>query len=399
MGTVVGIKSVADYDPARVLDAMRACLEPLGGMRAFVKPGQRVLLKPNLLSGFDPDRAVTTHPAVVRAAILLVQEAGGRVKVGDSPGMGALQRVAHAAGLTPVIEETGAELVDLGKPQEFENPQNIVSRKLILTNELADADVVITLPKLKTHCQMILTAALKNQYGMIPGALKSQWHFRLQQSEWLAALILDVNRTAHVSLAILDAITAMEGPGPSSGTPRHVGALIAGADLAAVDTVACQIIGLNPMRVPLLVAAKKYNFGQTDIDQIKVVGEDWHSLRILDFKNVEQPMDLLRLLPLPGALLHWLRRQWIARPRIHEELCTHCRACEKGCPVSPAAIHPNEPANCQVNDKSCIRCYCCHEFCPNKAIYLAEPWLARMLPLTAIANGCSRLVGLFLKKR
>lgn len=395
----VSIKAVADYDPQRVLDAMRLCLEPLGGMRAFVKPGQRVLLKPNLISGFAPERAATTHPSVIRAAILLAQEAGGTVSVGDSPGMGVLPGVAEAAGLMPALKETGAELVDFSEPHEFDEPSNIIAKKLVLTRALLNADVIITLPKLKTHSQMTLTAALKNQYGLIPGALKSQWHFRLQQQEWLAALILDVNRTAKISLGIVDAITAMEGPGPTSGTPRHVGALLAGGDLAAVDTVACQIINLEPTRVPLLAAAAKHHFGETDIGKIELVGDDWRALRVTDFKNVSQLVDLLQILPLPKSVLRWMRRQWMSRPRIIEESCTHCRACEKGCPVKPAAIRPNLPRGEQVDDERCIGCYCCHEFCPNKAIVLSKPWLARALPLTAIANRISRRMGSFRTRR
>jgi ferredoxin len=185
----------------------------------------------------------------------------------------------------------------------------------------------------------------------------------------------------------------MEGPGPASGTPRHVGAILAGTDLAAIDTVAAHIIHLQPARVPLLVAAQKHQFGETDIAKIDLAGDDWHSLHVPDFKNVGQLVDLLRLLPLPRGLLLWMRRQWMERPRIIEERCIHCRACEKGCPVKPAAIRPNLSPRDQVDDDRCIGCYCCHEFCPCKAIHLSKPLLARLLPLTAIANGVSRILG------
>lgn len=372
---------------------MRACLEPLGGMQAFVKPGQCVLLKPNLISAFAVERAATTHPAVLWAAIILAQEAGGRVLVGDSPGMGTLTRVAQACGLNPVLQETGATLVDFSEPHEFERPDNVVAKKIVLTRALIEADVVITLPKLKTHSQMTMTGALKNQYGLIPGALKGQWHFRLQQQEWLAALVLDINRTARPALAIMDGVIAMEGPGPASGTPRFVGALIAGADLAAVDTVACQIIGLPPQRVPLLAAARKYEFGQTDMGSITVHGDDWRTLRVPDFKNVDQIIDLLRLIPLPKSALFWIRKQWMARPRIIQDQCVRCGICAKGCPVSPPAIQPSQEFSKQVDDDRCIGCYCCHEFCPHKAIDLSRSWLARVMPLTAIAERISRWMG------
>lgn len=370
---------------------MRACLEPLGGMRAFVKPGQRVLFKPNLLSSFGPDRAATTHPSIVRAAILLAQEAGGKVFVGDSPGMGSLGAVANACGLAPVLKETGAELLDFSTPHEYEVPSHALVPKVVLTKALLEVDVLITLPKLKTHSQMVLTAALKNQYGLIPGALKSQWHFRLQEQEWLAALILDVNRTARPALAIMDAIVGMEGPGPSSGKPRAIGALLASSDLAAIDTVACQLIHLNPMQVPLLVAAQKHGYGQTDPKAIKTLGDDWRKLSVPDFEKVKNQVNMLRLLPLPQPVLRWIRSQWTTYPSIEKETCTRCGICSKVCPVSPAAIQPRLESD-QVDHDRCIACYCCHEFCPNKAIALAPSRLARLLPLTALANWASRLI-------
>ncbi len=267
---MVSLRKVADYDPDRVLAAMRSGLEPLGGMKRFVQPGQRVLLKPNLLGGFAPERAVTTHPSIVRAAIQLVQEAGGQAWVGDSPAMASLPQAIRGSGLAPVMEATGAQLLDFSEPHEFEAPDSVLARRLTLAKALLAVDVFITLPKLKTHAQMTLTGALKNQYGCIPGALKSQWHFRLQQPEWLASLILDVNRVARPALVIMDAITAMEGLGPTSGRPRFLGALIASCDLAAADTLACHLIGLNPLRVPLLVAAREQQFGQTELEQIQV---------------------------------------------------------------------------------------------------------------------------------
>lgn len=390
---LVSLKRLAGYDPALTLEVMRACLEPLGGMEAFVKPGQRVLLKPNLLGGFPPERAATTHPAVVRAAILLVQEAGGRVLVGDAPGIGELSEVVRACGLQSVLEETGAQVVSFSPGREYEGPANTVARKLILARVLGEADVLITLPKLKTHAQMTLTGALKNQYGLIPGALKTQWHFRLQQPEWMAALILDLNRVARPALAIMDAIVAMEGEGPTSGKPRRLGAMLAGADLAAVDTVACHLIGQDPMRVPVLAAARQQGYGRTDLSSIRVAGEDWQSLRMPDFAKVERVVDLLRLLPLPKPMLKWIRRQWTLRPRIIDGQCTQCGLCESSCPVKPSAIHPQAEPGQRVEDDRCIQCYCCHEFCPSHGLELRPSWLGRHLPLNALADRANRLVG------
>ncbi len=390
--SLVSLQPVPDYDPDRVFEAIRQCLAPLGGMEAVVRPGQRVLLKPNLLGAFPASRAVTTHPAVVRAVIKLVQEADGQVWIGDSPGMGDLRRVVEVCGLAPVVAETGARLLDFGVAHEFEVPDYAVVPRLVLTQALCEVDVIITLPKLKTHAQMTLTGALKNQYGLIPGTLKSHWHFRMQQPEWLASLILDIHRVARPSLVIMDAVTAMEGKGPSAGNPRQVGVILAGRDLAAVDTVACHLIGLNPMRVPLLTAARQQEFGTTSIEQIQLAGPDWRTLAVPDFKKVEHVVDLLRLLPLPASLLRGIRWHWTARPRIRAGECTRCGVCVNHCPVKPAAIHPELPVPQQVDDQRCICCYCCHELCPSHAIDLRESWLKRHLPLETLANRLSDFV-------
>ena len=381
MRSLVSLKRVESYDPQAVLEAMRSCLALLGGMGTFVRPGQRVLLKPNLLGPFAVEKAVTTHPAVVRAAILLAQEAGGTVFIGDSPGVGSLAYVAKACGLMPVLEETGAELADFSTPQEFDDPHNTVAKRLTLARAVADADLIVTLPKLKTHGQMTFTGALKNQYGLILGTLKSQWHFRLQRPEWLAALILDIHRIARPALAIMDGIVGMEGKGPSGGRPRFLGAMLAGRDLAAVDTLACLLVGLEPRFVPVLEAARTQGIGATSAAEMEIVGEDWRTLRVLDFEKVSELEDLLRLVPLPKSLLNWIRGQWTARPRIIGPRCIQCDVCANGCPVSPAAIHPDAPPHRQIDDDACIRCYCCHELCPNHAIELTRPRLARWLRL------------------
>ena len=375
MPNLVSLQHVTEYDPRAVLDAVRTALAPWGGMGAFVRPGQRVLLKPNLLAGFAPERAVTTHPAVVRAAILLAQEAGGTVAVGDSPGVGRLASVVRTAGLASVRGETGATLADFTTPAEFSVPRHRVAARLTLARAVAEADVIISLPKLKTHGQMVFTGALKNQYGLIPGTLKSQWHFRLQRREWLAALILDIHRTARPALAIMDAIVGMEGKGPSGGRPRHIGAILAGPDLVALDTLACLLINLEPRLVPALEAARAEGLGATAPADIQVVGADWRALRVPDFEKVSKLEDLRRIIPLPSGVLNWIREHWTAKPRIVEARCTECGACEEGCPVRPAAIHPTAPERQRIDDDACIRCYCCHEFCPNNAIDLYRPGL------------------------
>lgn len=390
---LVSLAKVATYEPTAVLQAMRSCLAPFGGMGAFVKPGQNVLLKANLLGPFSPEQAVTTHPSIVRAAAILVREAGARPWIGDSPAVGKPRQVARVTGMLEVVAETGASLLELEEPWEFEVPGYRVFRRLVLARALSQVDVVISLPKLKTHSQMTLTAALKNQFGCIPGLLKSEWHFRLQERPWLAALLLDLHRVVRPSLAIVDAVVAMEGAGPSAGQPRLLGALIAGCDFAAVDTVACHLIGLDPARVPAWVAARAQGLGETTFHRIALCGAPLDSLRVPDFRLPPRPAEVLNMLPLPLPLLRQLRRQWTPRPVILPQRCTRCGVCEERCPVRPSAIHPRAARGRQLDEERCIRCYCCHEFCPAHAIDLRPPWPGRCFPLQPVARMVTRLLG------
>jgi Pyruvate/2-oxoacid:ferredoxin oxidoreductase delta subunit len=307
--------------------------------------------------------------------------------------MGDLSRALNVCGLTPVLAETGAQVLDFSQSRGYEAPENKVARRIHLAKALGDVDVLISLPKLKTHGQMTFTGALKNQFGLVPGTMKGQWHFRLQETAWLAALILEINRIAHPALAIMDAVIGMEGMGPSAGKPRFIGAVLASADLTALDTLACHLIEQNPRRVPLLAAAREQNYGETHLEKICVAGDDWRECRVPGFEKPRTSTDVLNVVPLPKSALKWIRGQWTARPRIIESLCTKCRICEKGCPAEPAAIHPNADSKEKVEDERCIRCYCCHEFCPLHAIELRKPWLARRLPLTPIAETVSRCLG------
>lgn len=388
--SIVSLQECADYQLEHVLVALRACLAPLGGMAAFVRPGQRVLLKPNLLMGIGPDKAMTTHPAVLDAVLTLVREAGGIARVGDSPAVGELAHVAVATGVQAVLDKHGVAFADFANEHVFTCEDNVIGKRIALARALADADVFITLPKLKTHVQMVMTCAVKNQYGLIPGIRKSQYHLRLKDRATLADLLLDLNRIAKPALGIVDAIVAMEGNGPSGGTPKHLGLLMASADVMALDVVACDIIGLDAAQVPTIQAGRRRNYGTATRDAIEVVGAPLERVRATTFQLVEHAKDISDILPLPGFMLAWVRRQWAPRPRILAAACIRCFACRKGCPVQPPAIDPARPPREQVNDRTCIRCYCCHEFCPAHAIMLKRSWLDRMISFSRVFDWCAR---------
>jgi len=393
---IVSIVKAANYNPERVEEAIVKSLEPFGGMAAFVKSGQKVLLKPNILLGLSPDKAATTHPAVIAAVAELVKKAGGIVFLGDSPGVGSFESAMKPTGIGKVVEELGIVLADFSNEHYFECEENVIAKHIKLAKAVADADVIISLPKLKTHVQMTMTCAVKNQYGLVVGMKKGEFHFRLENREALADLMVDINRIAKPDLAICDAIEAMEGEGPSGGTPRNLGVILAASDLPALDVVACKIIDLDPNNIPIIQACRRQNFGTTSLDEIEIAGEPIDSVRVTDFKQIENLQSVMRILPMPQFLLKIIRSHWASRPRINKDKCIKCYKCRDGCPVSPSAIDPDRQIGKEVDDKTCIRCYCCHEFCLAKAIDLKKPWFDRVFRVTKLMNFFNKHLGRFL---
>jgi uncharacterized protein (DUF362 family) len=391
--SIVSIYRAANYERDNIQEAVSECLKLLGGIKKFVSPGQKVLLKPNMLGTFEPEKAATTHPEVVKAVARKVIAAGAECFIGDSPGMGTFKSVCQITGMTAAAKAAGAKLRELDNPDEFIQTDNKVGRKLPLSSFLKEIDVIITLPKLKTHGQMGFTGALKNQYGLIPGSLKAEYHYRMKTREWLAEFIVDINRAVPVKLAIMDAVIGMEGDGPSGGEPRAIGCIMASTDLTALDAVACRMVGIDAENNPILHASAKRGFGVVDPEQIETVGDDPDELALDDFKIINDNISILRLLPLPGIVIEWLRQHWKAYPEIDPEKCIKCMNCHEGCPLDPPAIDPDKAW--KVNKSTCIKCYCCHEFCPVKAIQLGTTWFERHVNLEPIAIFLGRAI--FLK--
>ncbi len=372
----------------------RELLAPLGGMEAFVKPGMKVLLKANLLGSFPVSKAVTTNPAVVEAVVKLVKEAGGIPFVGDSPGMGTMRQAISSGGLEEILKREEVGLADFENEDEYPRPENKISQRLVLARAVKEADVIITLPKLKTHVQMDYTGAIKNQYGLMVGVRKSNYHLRLRDRDLMGQLMVEINKTAGVSLAIMDAVVAMEGNGPSGGSPREVGLLLASPDLTAVDIAACRVIGIEPGKVPTTAAALKDGYGcrEEEITYPLLSPED---VKVKDFKQVSHSKDIIRMLPMPKWFMRWFGAQWAPHPVIDPKKCVKCFRCRNGCPVKPPAIDPERGVKVS---KDCIRCYCCHEFCPADAIMLKRSLLDRIFHFSSLLNFLSRTFGKIITK-
>jgi len=374
----------ASYDPALVGEALDAVLGPLGGMSAFVKPGQRVFVKPNLLLKAEPGRAITTHPEVLRAVLLAVKACDpADVAVGDSPSgrqtAKTWQTLFDTCGLGAVCREEGARIVLLDEDVvHVENPRGERYAAFELGREAVEADVLIDLCKFKTHGFQLFTGAVKNLFGLIPGLLKAQFHVRAPEREDFGGMLVDLMLARTPELSIMDAVVGLEGEGPGTGgTPKDIGALIASADPVALDVVAASIAGFEPLDVYTNNAAHRRGLGPASADEVDVVGVPWRELAPSTF---EKPARSMKLPPWAQGIL---KRGLVPKPVLGQaDRCSSCATCRENCPVH--AIEMVAPGGGGARGKrprfdydACIRCYCCQEMCPEHALTLREPWLLR----------------------
>jgi uncharacterized protein (DUF362 family)/Pyruvate/2-oxoacid:ferredoxin oxidoreductase delta subunit len=368
----VSIARCADYARDRIFSAITQAVNLLGGMRTFVKPGERVLIKPNLLKARSPEAAVTTHPEVVRAVIRLVREAGGVAMVGDSPGMGDLRSVCEKAGILDVVNEEGATLAELDEVVQVRNQGGF--QRFEIARAAYEADAIINLPKLKTHGMTMLTGAVKNLFGCVPGKRKVQWHFNTGVNHELFALMLiELCRLLKPRLTIMDAVIGMEGNGPGSGEPRQIGLVIAGQDPVAVDVVSSRVVGVALEKLPIIRAAMAAGYGETQLDRIRVLGTALSGIEVKHFR-----------LP-PQAHLEWRLPEWArmalkdaltTRPVINDRSCIQCGVCQNHCPQKAIEIRGKK---LEIRYRDCIRCFCCQEFCPRGAITVGRGWALKFV--------------------
>ena len=379
--TEVSVVPCSSYEPELCEKALTEVLEPLGGLD-WVKPGMCIVIKANLVGAYEPEKGATTHPTLLAALTRLLKVRGARVIIGDSPGglynEAFLSRVYKVTGLREAVE-AGAELNHDFTQKIARYPEGKVAKEFLYTGYLDRADAIISFCKLKSHGMMALSAATKNLFGAVPGTTKPEYHFRFPEPMDFGGMILDLNGYFRPRLFLVDGVVAMEGNGPTAGTPRHVGALLAGTDCHKVDMICARLIGLDPMTVPTLQAAVKYGYVEKDGAGIQVAG-DVDSLSVRDFDRVLQAksMQFRNLLPgKAGELFGDLARACLRpKPRLKAKECVGCGLCRKVCPANAIEIQKGKAV---IERRSCIRCFCCQEFCPKGAMKVSRPLIARIL--------------------
>ena len=363
--TSVSIVKCDTYDEDLVYQKVREAVDLLGGMKNFVAPGQKVLLKPNLLSGRPPEKCVTTHPLVVKAVALLVREAGATVLIGDSPQIESAKKAAHKCGIGKVADDLGIDIVEF-EPITVSNPDGKMFKYFTIGKILTEVDMVINIPKLKTHSLTTLTLAVKNMFGCVPGMRKAEWHLKTYHEgiDHFAKMLLDLYTFINPALNIIDGIMAMEGTGPGFGPSRHLGLLVAGTDGVAVDRVVAEVVAIPPERVSTLHIAATEGYGRQSMEEIAILGETLEEVRVTDFKS---PTSQDPFMKLPKAMKNVLKTSFTNRPVIIPEVCEVCKLCLEGCPMKCIS---EENGMMKINKKNCIRCLCCMEACPHGAIEL-----------------------------
>ena len=376
----VYIQKCDSYAPEEVAASMKALLGD-SGLLDFVKAGMKIGIKANLVSFLKPEAAATTHPEVLSALTEMLTDRGAQVVIGDSPGglytAVYVGRVYNATGMK-TLEREGVSLnYDFGqKAAEF--PEGMVLNTFQYTSWLDDCDAIINFCKLKSHGMMGMSAATKNMFGVIPGTMKPEYHFRFQNHEDFARMMVDLNEFFRPVLNICDAVIGMEGNGPTAGTPRKIGAILASTSPYKLDLVCADIIGLNIKEIPTIMASIERGFTPTEVSALDIEGE-LDSVRVKDFKNIEVHNSLLftgggtALERLYGSIVKNLLS---SKPKLSPKECVGCRECFNICPAKAITMKDNKPI---IDRKACIRCFCCQEFCPKGALKVKRPPLAKIL--------------------
>lgn len=330
--------------------------------------GKNVLLKPNILSDAPPEKAITTHPYVIRAMVQFVQEQGGTVYIGDSPALHRSNFTGTISGIEQVCKETGAQWVNFSaETVKVENSQAKRQKKFTVAAIISKVDIIISLPKMKTHQLMFMTGAVKNMFGIIPGLGKSPFHAKNPGRKQFAQCIVDLYTMVTPHFSLMDGIVAMEGPGPNSGDPRHMGVLLASTDALALDMTAAYIMGYDPLSIPILQCGIARGLTQaSSIPQIEFPLQHPDSFLKQDFKRIDQQQkpNIARLILGPLAV-RFLPNP-LPKPLFNNAVCIQCGKCVRICPAG--ALNLDSDSGITIDYKACVRCYCCHEICPADAI-------------------------------
>ena len=324
--------------------------------------GKRILIKPNLLRASEAKEGIVTHPAVLRAVVEKVETMDpASIVVGDNPGLFGYGENEESFKITGLMEAAKGYYQNIGNDSQKVDFNAEFMPTVSLSKIVLDADIIISLPKFKTHGLTVITGAIKNSYGFLPGAQKAKLHKAAGSPERFHEVIVNVFRLRVPDLFIVDAVVGMEGNGPASPDLRSIGLILASSNAVALDSVMAMMMGCDPGRLHFLRKAKEAGLGDYDLSTIEVIGE---LKRLPDFKLPPLGGQAIFRNETMQAMIH---NRTLLRPQADPELCTGCGICVEQCPVSALTMNDDLP---QVDAGTCITCFCCQEICPEKAMTL-----------------------------
>jgi len=348
METRIFIASCKEYE--QVEAAVERVLDAFGGASAILNGRKRVLVKPNLIMPRKPEDAATTHPAVIEAICTIFVKAGAEVEIIDSTGgphtKFILKMLYGKTGMKKAAEKSGAKLSLNTSTKTVDYPEGRIIKKFDLLSPVLEADLVITAAKAKTHSYQAMTGCVKNLFGCIPGLGKPLLHRKYSKKDDFAGMLVDICERIKPGFSILDAVYGMEGAGPTGGNPKHLGAIIGGISPYAVDLAQCYLMGLRTDSVYTIKEAAMRELSPKNPEALTWLGDDREPLRTNFKPAIKHKNDIIPII---------------------KENCTGCGDCARVCPMECITIQERKAV---ISGKECIRCYCCHEFCPAKAISL-----------------------------
>ena len=369
------------YEPGLCKAALKEALAPFGGLD-FIQPGNKVVVKANLITFLKPDKAATTHPVLLAALSELLRERGAEVILGDSPGgpfsLPYLKRVYAVTGLTD-CEKAGAVLNQNTQIKEADFPEAKVMKHFTYTAYLDDCDYIIDFCKLKTHGMMGLTGGCKNMFGAIPGTDKPEYHYRYPNATDFSRMLVDINAYFKPVLTICDGVMAMEGNGPSQGKPRKMGLIAASKSPHKLDLVLAAFIHMKREDVPTLAAAYERGLIPASVKELSV-SKGWEAFICSDFETIGTRRGILFTDENAGFIGRlWskiLKAAVQPKPQAKEEDCIGCGECFKVCPAKAITMVDKKPS---IDYNKCIRCFCCQEFCPIGAMKVRRTGVSKLL--------------------
>lgn len=365
----VAIVKCKDYERETLNVTLERGFSLIGGLDSLVKENSTVLIKPNLLSARKPEEAVTTHPEFIRAIIKILKKKNCNISLGDSPsgyGSNLIDSIYEVTGMKALCSEEDVRLV------KFDEARIIDS--IPIAKNVLESDLVITVPKLKTHGITVITGAIKNMFGAVVGLTKVEFHKKFPKPKQFSKFIARVFSLVRPGLSIVDAISAMEGEGPSGGLPRNLGVMLMGQDAVSVDAVIAHLINIDPKNITSVSEAARLKLGEADIRNIEILGESLKDVAVKDFKLAGNSI----LSRLPEPILESIASLINFKPYIDTAKCTRCNICVKSCPTGMIKEKNN---HLRISYDNCINCLCCFEVCTFGAVNIKKSLLVKIFSI------------------